>query len=351
MRSRLNGTLHFSVALTIGSLGGLLFWTIHSPLPWMLGAMVACAVASLARLPVATPTFARPPVTALVGTVLGASFTADAFAHSRDWLLPLAVLVAFLIVGGASTYAVLRHVGRYDRATAFFGGMPGGLVEMVTLGKEYGGDDRLIALAHAARVFLVVLSLPFVLQMISGQPLPRTSGPYVSPSAMSLEQGLWFIGTYIAGLLLAWVAKLPARYVFVPLALSSFVHLSGLTDFVLPTAVIVAAQVTLGAVVGCRFVGLDRKVIFRSLGLSVLATATLLCATLFFAAFAAHVTDVPIESLILAYSPGGLAEMSLVALALNGEVAFVLFHHFARIAAVIVAAPLLFFLVDRSNRT
>jgi len=55
----------------------------------------------------------------------------------------------------------------------------------------------------------------------------------------------------------------------------------------------------------------------------------------------------PFANLVLAYPPGGLAEMSLIALALNGEVAFVLIHHMVRVALVVATAPLFFKLMGR----
>jgi hypothetical protein len=46
--------------------------------------------------------------------------------------------------------------------------------------------------------------------------------------------------------------------------------------------------------------------------------------------------------IVLAFAPGGLAEMSLIALALGIETAFVATHHVARIAMIVIAAPLVF---------
>jgi uncharacterized protein len=42
--------------------------------------------------------------------------------------------------------------------------------------------------------------------------------------------------------------------------------------------------------------------------------------------------------LLLAYSPGGLAEMSLIALSLGIEVAFVAAHHVIRVLIVMIGA-------------
>jgi uncharacterized membrane protein AbrB (regulator of aidB expression) len=44
----------------------------------------------------------------------------------------------------------------------------------------------------------------------------------------------------------------------------------------------------------------------------------------------------------LAFAPGGLAEMSLIAFALAIDAAFVAAHHVLRIAMIVVAAPLIF---------
>jgi len=53
--------------------------------------------------------------------------------------------------------------------------------------------------------------------------------------------------------------------------------------------------------------------------------------------------------LLLAYSPGGLAEMSLVALALQIEVAFVAAHHIIRILFVMVSAGPVFALTKAES--
>jgi uncharacterized membrane protein AbrB (regulator of aidB expression) len=55
-----------------------------------------------------------------------------------------------------------------------------------------------------------------------------------------------------------------------------------------------------------------------------------------------RVADVSIPSILLGFAPGGLAEMSLVAIALAADAAFVATHHIVRIVIVVLCAPLLF---------
>ena len=64
--------------------------------------------------------------------------------------------------------------------------------------------------------------------------------------------------------------------------------------------------------------------------------------TVVFALILRNAADTSIQAVILAYAPGGLAEMSLVALALAIDSAFVASHHVLRIMMIVIAAPLFF---------
>lgn len=77
--------------------------------------------------------------------------------------------------GGLGRLCLFPHGWKFDHPTASFAAMPGGSVEMVTLGAERGGYERKISLIHAARIFLVALSLPFLIQLATGHAISGTS--------------------------------------------------------------------------------------------------------------------------------------------------------------------------------
>ena len=57
-------------------------------------------------------------------------------------------------------------------------------------------------------------------------------------------------------------------------------------------------------------------------------------------AWAVHgLTGIPFDSAVLAFAPGGLAEMSLIALYLGGDTAYVAAHHIVRITMVVLLVP------------
>lgn len=63
--------------------------------------------------------------------------------------------------------------------------------------------------------------------------------------------------------------------------------------------------------------------------------------TVLFALAVASITPYGFTDLLLAYSPGGLAEMGLIALSLNIEVAFVTTLHIFRVLLVAMGAPII----------
>jgi uncharacterized membrane protein AbrB (regulator of aidB expression) len=60
---------------------------------------------------------------------------------------------------------------RFDRTTAFFASVPGGLGEMALLGSQFGADLRRRVLVHSVRIIVVVTVIPFILRLALGHNL------------------------------------------------------------------------------------------------------------------------------------------------------------------------------------
>lgn len=332
----------FLLTISIGGLGGWTMWHFHMPLAWLLGAMIFCGAGALLRLPLSMPSFARPPMTAMIGAMLGTSFSPSVFEHFRVWLVSLCGLIFFIAAAASVAYVYFRKVGKFDHPTAFFAAMPGGLVEMVTLGAERGGDERMISLIQAARIFLVVLSLPFLIQLVTGQAISRGGSSYVPLTEMETIDFLWFFAAIAIGVTVGTIFRFPARYLLGPMIASAALHLSGVSDFVLPSAFLALAQIVIGAIVGCRFVNTAPSMIVRVIGLSIGSTVLLLSISMGFAFLISRFTGDQFVGTMLAYSPGGVAEMSLIALSLGIEVPFVVFHHIVRVLIVVAGSSMMF---------
>jgi membrane AbrB-like protein len=229
--------------------------------------------------------------------------------------------------------------------------MPGGLLDMVLLGDQRGGDMRIIALVHSARILLIVFTVPFLVQLLGGTVL----GPRVQPGLSLLDapwqSHVWLVATAILGAFLGRWLRLPVPFVMGPLMVSAVIHVLGISDFRPSPEIVSAAQLVLGTFLGCSFVGAAPRQILHILALSLGSTIILLVITALFAFGVSRISDYGFVPLLLAYSPGGLAEMSLIALALQIEVAFVAAHHLARIFIVVAGADAIFRFLGSAGKT
>ena len=339
--SRADG-LRLGKALAIGAVGGALFYVLDMPLAWMMGAMVLTTIAALSGVSLHVPGHLRSVMVAILGVLLGSTFTPEAMQRVAEWPLTLASLSLYLMLVTGILYVYFRRLMGFDPATAYFSATPGGLNEMVIVGRAMGGDDRGIALVHGARVLLVVLTLPFWFRYAYGVgAAPGGLGDGTLAQIGWLDGGV-LVTCAVVGPLVGKALRLPAYRLVGPMLASAGVHIAGLTASAPPMELVAIAQVVVGSAVGARFVDAPLKWVFKILVASLGSTSLMLAATVGFAFALAPVTGIPFPAIVLAFSPGGLAEMSLIALSLGIETAFVATHHVVRIAMIVIAAPLVF---------
>lgn len=332
----------FGLALVVGATGGGAFYVLGMPLPFMLGSMVACIVAAMLKLPMAAPMSVRPPMSAIIGTMIGASVTPSLLSYLPAMPWSLLFLLGHTIVGGALCVFYFHRIIGFDLRTAYFAGMPGGLIDMVLLADEYDGDARKVAIVHTLRVMLVVFTVPFLVLTLTGA--ERVSGFDAAISLADIDRGFvfWFSVSCAAGICLGTLLRLPARHFVGPMLVSGAVHLTGWSDYKLPFELVIVAQIVLGATIGCRFIGISAREVGSVAVASVGSTAILLAMSAVFALAVTLIAPFDFLTVFLSYAPGGLAEISLLALALQIETAMVTAHHVVRIILVGLGAPVVF---------
>ena len=337
------------LALFLGVISGFIFNWATLPLPWMLGAMFANIIASLIRLPVAGPNRLRPLVAIVIGVMLGSSFTPEIFNKINVWASSLIFMVGYLIAAAVVVVPFYRKVAGFDLSTAYFAGMPGGLMEMMIIGRDMGADERSIILAHTSRIVLVVTLVAVWFRVVQGIDLSDRSQFGIPFSEIPLSELIVLAVVGVFGYFLGQLLRLPAPMLLGPILVSGAVHSLGIIHNPPPRELVIIAQIFLGTIVGCRFIGAEPRAILRAIGLGLGATTLMLILTFSFAFAFYQMFGQTLEQLVLAYSPGGLAEMSLVALAMNADIAYVASHHLVRISFVMMMAPILFKFFSRAD--
>lgn len=329
----------WSLALGLGAAGGAVFALLRLPLPWMIGAMVATSTAALSGLPVRVPQRLRAVMIAVLGLMLGSSFTPGIADHVRLWTASLGALLVYIVMVTGLVMAYFRRLG-HDRPTSYFASAPGGLNEMILTGAAMGGDDRVISLTHTLRIVIIVFTIPVWFRLFGGYAPPSMARMVGGLAELTLVNAGWLAASAVAGTLLGRLLHLPAPALTGSMLVSGALHFAGLTTSSPPAELVAAAQVVTGSAIGCRFAGLSPGRLAPVAAAAVGSTAIMIGFSLSAALLLHHLTGLPASALMLAFTPGGLAEMCLISLALGIDVAFVSTHHVVRILLVVILAPL-----------
>jgi membrane AbrB-like protein len=146
--------------------------------------------------------------------------------------------------------------------------------------------------------------------------------PAFPPSGIAQWLGLVAV-LLAAGGLGVWLGRLvglPAAIMTGPILLSAVAHAAGLVHGVPPAWLVGLTQVVVGCGLGARFAGADRAMLWRASRLAVINAGVALAIAFGFASVLAPWVDEPTEAVFLAFAPGGLAEMRLIALSLQMSV-------------------------------
>ncbi|MBM3558564.1 MAG: AbrB family transcriptional regulator [Alphaproteobacteria bacterium] len=220
--------------------------------------------------------------------------------------MSLIVLAVFVVGATAISWVIYRRLVGLDRHTAVFASTPGGLNEMVIYAEAAGGDVRAVAITQSARIFLVVMTLPFLFRVIVGfEPSDRLVSVAPLWGDFALADVAILAISAAASMMLAKLVRVPAWQFTGTMFGSAAVYAAGLTEAIPPGLLIAAAQVIVGISVGARFSGLTVRELCRWLAIGLVsATATLAFAAGLAAALAPFV-DIPFASILLADAPGG----------------------------------------------
>ncbi len=335
-----SAVLWLAASLAVGTVGGFIAAWAHVPLPWMLGSMGACLVAVMAGVPLARPRKLVDPMRIVLGVMLGGTLKPELLDRLGEITISVALLVPYIAVCTFVGFVYFRKVGNFSRGEALFSATPGGIFTMTAFAEDMGVDIRRIALIQAARILLVVATLPFAIRLMTG----AEGLSSVLPTEMRLIDvtaldAVVLTAAGITGWLLARALKVPGATIVGPMVVSSVLHLTGLTESVLPAELAIAAQIVLGVSIGTIFIGTSSGAIAKALLLASGFVAAMLGVTVGVALVAQALTGVELYAGIIAYAPGGLTEMSLVALGMGFSVGYVATLHLLRIVFIALLVP------------
>lgn len=341
MTTELHGAWPFRGAaktVLIAGIGAVLASVLDLPLPLLIGPLLICLVCALGGMHLTGLPRTAATLRTVLGVAVGASITPAVLQQASDYAASVVLVLVLTVLIAAAGVPWFRWHG-FDRPTAFYAAMPGGLQDMLLFGIEAGGNPRALSLAHATRLAVVVATLPFLLTGPLGVALDQPPGAPATTFTfgqlgilLACALGGWWLGKRLG---------MPGATILGPLVLTAILSLAGVVDQRPPREAILAAQFVIGLSVGVHYVGITvrelRQIVSAALGYCLLSAA--LTAGVVLVVLAHGLA--PLPDALLGFSPGGQAEMTVLAIVAGAELSYVVTLHLSRIVLVIVGAPVL----------
>lgn len=311
---------------------------LRTPLPWMIGPLLATAIVSMAGARTESFNPLRNIGQWTIGTALGLYFTPAVMALVAGLWWAIGLGIAWALVLGLAFGAWLQrahalHMPGLSRTTTYFSGAIGGASEMTLLAEREGARTDLVASAHSLRVLIVTVLIPFALQFsgLHGLDPAPPALRIVDPAGLLLLALLTGLG--------AWLMQRLGRanpWFMGALVVAMGLTMAGQNLSAIPQWLSNAAQLVIGVSLGVRFTREFMHTAPRWLASVAWGTAVMIGICAGFAWLLSLATGLHPATLVLSTSPGGIAEMAITAKVLELGVPVVTAFQVCRLVAVLI---------------
>lgn len=328
-----------AITIAVAAAGGALFALAGLPAAWLSGALVASSALALAGFPARVPDGLRRATFIVLGISMGAAVTPETIAGVRTWPLTMSLLVLSIPGAMFACMLYLRWAG-WDREVSFYASALGAMSAVIAAATDAGVDVRKVVFAQSVRVFILIAALPGFLVGLGlvgadGTAVPAPSWEIGSPWQIAL-----MATGGIAGGLLADRLGIPGGLIVGAMLVNAVLHGTGFVTATVPLYVLIPCFILLGAFVGARFAGTTLGILRDLLAHSFGAFFVSMAATTLFAVAAAFVSGESVGKTIIAFAPGGLEAMIILAFLIGLDPAFVGAHHIARFVLISLFLPI-----------
>jgi membrane AbrB-like protein len=297
--------------------------------------MIAGVIAIFAGVKVGMPDWLKALSFIFLGIQTGTSVTWDTVDRAVQWPLSIAFLgVTVIAVTWACVWYYVKRRG-WDGPTALFASLPGALSLVLLLASSTTADMRRVTIAQCIRLFFLVAALPSLILWLSP---PEVLHPGPPPMGSLVDMAIVIAVSTAAGYALEWV-KVPAGLMLGPMLASAALELSGVINGAAPASILIPANVVLGVMIASRFGGFTFAEFTAALRDGFSGFVIALAIAMAGAGITSAIADLPFALTLLAFSPGGLDAMTIMAFALDMDPAYVGAHQMARYIGLALLMP------------
>lgn len=320
--------------LALGLAGAGLCVYLQTPLPWMIGPLLAVAGLRMTGAPLRLPQPMRNGGQWIIGLALGLNFTPAVTVQLLQYAHWVVLSVCVAMVVGVLGGRLLQRLSGVDSKTAFFAIAIGGSSEMAIQAERYGGRVDQVAAAHSLRILMVVLLIPGAFRFLG------LHGTDVFVPAWATFDVRGFAQLAALTLALGWLLNrfnVPNAWVIGPLLVSIVLTASGFQWSTAPRWMVNVGQLMIGCALGIRFNRAFMRSAPRYMASVAAASLLLMGVMAVYGLGLAWVSGISGPTAVLATAPGGIAEMSLTAKVLQFGVPVVTVFHVSRVLTMVLS--------------
>jgi len=318
------------------------------PLAWMLGPMIVTSIAALAGLKVVMPKIALSSILIILGLHIGNYIDQNLFNQMINWFWTSVIMLIYIIICILIVSKYLQKYAGYGEKASIFSSAPGALGPLMILAENEKTDLSQVATSHLIRLIIIITVIPFIIVNNTGsEVLLLDNFDYMGQNHLKL------ILLIIASLFFIFIfdkIRVPAALLSGTLFASGLLQITDIASYKLPDASINFCLLILGASVGCRFAEKTVKEIANNSLHSIVATTILVLLGFLAAYIATFFVDTNILTLILSFSPGGIYEVAVIAIAFDLDPDFVAFHHIIRLLFILFTVPIFLRILEKIKK-
>jgi len=332
------------VSLLIATAGALSARLIGLPIPFLIGSTVAVTAASLAGFRIYLPNWLRGFVFFMLGIQAGSGVSPGILDQMSLWPFSFLMLFAALVLVTSLTYVVLRKGFGWDGPTALFSSLPGALSFVLVAAMGTSANMVKITVIQCVRLLLLIGFLAPLLAIIA------KNAPHVVVEVnydWTIEEALILLVCGIAGAALGHFSRIPGGMMLGALLASGILHATSIVSAVVPRSIADIGLIVLGVLIGSRVGAEHRSQLIRYLP-AALCAFMIGTAASFAAAFMVWLLlDIHPAQIALAFAPGALEALTVIAFSLGVDPSYVASHHVVRFLMIAFSVPFLARVVAR----
>jgi len=328
------------VQILIAALGGLVFHWLGVPAAWLSGSAIAATLWGLSGRAVPMPRALADAAMLISGAAMGAAVTPAAIAAMGRYPGSLVLLVVGVVAISAASTGWLMRMSGWRRADAVLASVPGALSTVLAVAADRKAEVASIAIVQNFRLFVLIALLPSLVVLTGGGgntgALIGEGLPIESPGGMAFI----LLGGLLLGAALKQL-KVAAPILLGATVVSSVSHGTEFVTGVIPPVIATGGLVLIGLFIAERFRNVQRSTLRRALVAALGSFTVGMAVAALFAALAAWLAGVSFANGLVAFAPGGLEAMTVLALILGLDPLYVGIHHLVRFLGIGLVLPIL----------